>query len=140
VSQTQQRSYDDGSYSDSANVANDGQESEYEVASITMPILTEHIVENLLNHMDAAQNEAIKAEQASRGRALKPIAYIRQMKPSQIETSALEFITDLSEDTVIRIAHASVNGPTVDPSYIDILTKLSLSSREINMKAWCSFS
>jgi hypothetical protein len=88
VSQAQQRSYDDGSYSDSANVANDGQESEYDVASITMPILTEHIVENLLNHMDAAQNEAIKAEQASRGRALKPSAYVRQMKPSEIEISA----------------------------------------------------
>jgi hypothetical protein len=88
ASQTQQRSNDDSSYSDSANVANDGQESEYDVASITMPILTEHIVENLLNHMDAAQNEAIKAEQASRGRALKPSAYVRQMKPSEIETSA----------------------------------------------------
>jgi hypothetical protein len=54
------------------------------------------------------------------------------MKPSEIETSALEFITDLSEDTVLRIAHSSVNGPTVDPSYIDILAKLSLSSKEIN--------
>jgi hypothetical protein len=40
VSQAQQRSYDDDSYSDSANFANDGQESEYDVASIKMPILT----------------------------------------------------------------------------------------------------
>ena len=39
------------------------------------------------------------------------------MKPSEIETSALEFITNLT-DTVIRIAHASVNGPTVDPAYM----------------------
>ena len=97
-----------------------------------MPILTEHIVENLLNHMDAAQDAAIKAEQASRRRALEPFAYVRQMKPSEIKTSALEFITDLSEDTVLRIALPSVNGPTVDPPFIDILTKLSLSSKEIN--------
>ncbi len=117
VTEAERRSYDDGDYSDSADVPNDGQESEYDVASITMPILTEHIVDNLLNHMDAAQNEAIKAEQASRGRALKPSAYVRQMKPSEIETSALEFKSDLT-DTVIRIAHASVNGPTVDPAYM----------------------
>ncbi len=89
MSQAQQRFYDDGGYSDSANVANDKQESEYDVASITMPILTEHIVENLLNHMDAAQDEAIKAEQASRGRALKPSAYVRQMKPYEIQNICL---------------------------------------------------
>ncbi len=77
-----------------------------------MPILTEHIVENLLNHMDAAQNEAIKAEQASRGRAAKPSAYVRLMKPAEIETSALNFSTDLDENTVLRIAHASVTHPT----------------------------
>jgi hypothetical protein len=84
--------------------------------------------------MDAAQNEAIKAVQASRGRAAKPSAYVRLMKPAEIETSALDFSTDLDENTVIRITHASVTGPTVDPSYINILTKLSISRREINRK------
>jgi hypothetical protein len=92
--------------------------------------------------MDAAQDEAIKADQASRGRALKPSVYVRQMKPSEIEISALEFITDLSEDTVLRIAHSSVNGPTVDPTYIDILANCHFPARKltVNMKTWFSFS
>jgi hypothetical protein len=95
-------------------------------------MLTEGIVVDLLQHMDTAQTEAIKGEQASRMRALKPSAYVREMKPNEILASSLAFTSDLSEVTVLRIAQSSVNGPTVDPSYINILSKLSLSSREGN--------
>jgi hypothetical protein len=140
------RSYEEHTYSDSDDAPNEGQESDYDVTSMTNPILTEHIVENLLNHMDTAQNEALKAEQASRGRAAKPVAYVRQMKPAEIQIAALDFNTDIDQNIVLRIAHASMIGPTVDPSFIDmslyILTKLSVSARKItdSMKVWYSYS
>jgi hypothetical protein len=84
--------------------------------------------------MDTAQGEYLQREQAQRMRALKNTSYVREMKPDEITESALTFISDISSETVLRIAHASVNGPTVDPTYIDILSKLSLSNRESNRK------
>jgi hypothetical protein len=56
------------------------------------------------------------------------------MQPDGITESALTYISEISNETVLRIAHASVHGPTVDPTYINILSKLTLSNRESNQK------
>jgi hypothetical protein len=84
--------------------------------------------------MDIAQGEYLQREQAQRMRALKHTSYVREMKPNEITDSASTFISQISNETVLRIAHASVQGPTVDPTYINILSRLTLSNRESNQK------
>jgi hypothetical protein len=49
------------------------EESDYAVDYMTDLRLTEHIIVDLLTHMDTAENDALKAEQASRGRAVKTL-------------------------------------------------------------------
>jgi hypothetical protein len=65
-------------------------------------------------------------------RALKHTSYVREMIPGEITDSAFTFISQISNETILRISHALVHGPTVDPTYINILSKLTLSNRESN--------
>jgi hypothetical protein len=98
------------------------------------PMLTDDIVADLLQHMDTAQGEYLHREQAQRMRALKHTSYVRQMKPKEMNESASSFTSQISTETVLRIAQASVHGPTVDPTCINILSQLALSHRESNQK------
>jgi hypothetical protein len=114
-----------------------GDESDYAVDYMTDPRLTDHIMVAFLTHMDTAQNDAIKAEQASRGRAAKPVIYVRQMKDPEIQAASFNFSTNIEKYTMLRIAHASGTGPTVDPSFVDVLNKLSCSSKLANRQHEC---
>jgi hypothetical protein len=123
-------------YSDSDDAPHE-EEFDYDVNDMTDPRLTEHIIVDFLNHMDTAENEALKAEQDSRGRAAKPVVHVRQMKEAEIQTASFNFNIDIDQNTMLRIAYASVTGPTVDPSFLDILTKLSGSSKPSSRQHEC---
>jgi hypothetical protein len=51
------------------------------------------------------------------------------MKLYEITESASSFISQISTENYLRIAHASVNGPTVDPTYINIPYRLTHRER-----------
>jgi hypothetical protein len=128
----QQEYVDDDNYSDSPSFANET-ESDYDVTSL-QPLLTDDIIADLLQHIDTAQGDLHRQEQAQKMRALQHTAYIRQMKQKEIVDTATSFVSQISTDTVLRIAQAAITGPTVDPTYIYIISRLSVSHRVQNQK------
>jgi hypothetical protein len=84
--------------------------------------------------MDTSQGDLLRQEQVQKMRALQHTAYVRQMKQEEIIDTASSFISQISTDTILRIEQAAVTGPTVDPTYINILSRLMVSHRDRNQK------